>query len=169
MATVRINQVALTKKVRAIASRQMREALLETEVAAKVLTLRGPYVTGHLSDSIHVDGPHTRGFFVSGEVRTRVKYAKIVHNGSGIHGPKHKPYLIFPKGARHYFRFGDRRRPQLHFFWRKVGKSVFFPHIPGGPGSVGRSHPGQKGKHFLTLPMRAAARRHGFRFVPLDV
>ena len=162
MATVTIFRIALTKKSRAFARDLVRRVLEETEFEAKLIASTGPYSTGALADSIESDGPTETLTGISGSVGSHLSYAKVAHNGAKIH-------VIFPKGAPHVYRFGSRRKPQLHFFWRKVGKSVFMPHVPGSSGKVGISHPGMKGLHYLTDPMRRVARRHGFRVIIRDV
>jgi hypothetical protein len=162
MATVRIYKIALSKKAKGIASKLIKEVLLETEVEAKVITAGGPYSTGALSDSIYSEGPFETVTGVRGSVGSRLSYALVAHQGAKVHA-------IFPKGAVGVYRFNSRRKPQLHFFWRKVGKAVWLPHIPGSPTKIGRSHPGMKGLHYLTEPMRRAARRHSFRAIIYDV
>jgi hypothetical protein len=169
MATVRIYRLAVTHNGQEFSKSLIRRVMLETEVGAKAILAGGRYSHGNLARSVHGEGPVVRGPIVVGSVGSKLKYALIVHNGSGLHGPKHKPYSIFPKGAPHVYRFGSHHRPQLKFFWRKVGHTVYMPHIPGSAGKVGLSHPGQKGKHYLTEPMRASARRHRFRVFIQDV
>lgn len=162
MATVRIFKIALSKNAKKLAHQLVKAVLLETEVGAKVATLGGPYSTGALSNSIFKDGPHETLTGVRGSVGSRLPYALAVHRGVKIHE-------IFPKGAPGLYRFNSRRKPQLHFFWRRVGKAVFLPHIPGSPSKIGRSHPGMKAQHYLTDPMQDAARRHRFRAIIYDV
>lgn len=141
----------------------VRKVMLEVEVAAKVMASEGPYSKGRLAESIHADGPHIRGLIVTATVGSKLDYALAVHNGAKIHP-------IFPKGMRMYrFGPGSRRRPQLHFFWRRAGKSVFFPQIPGGRSTIGRSHPGQKGKRYLSIPLEAAGLRNRFKVFIVDV
>lgn len=156
MATVQVHRFALGKKGKDRARQLVRQVLLETEVQAKVTTAAGPYTTGRLSHSIQHQGPFDTPTGVQGTVGSDLIYARMVHNGVKVHA-------IFPHGAPHVFRFGSQRRPQLHFFWKKRGRYAFFPHIPGGPATMGRSHPGQKGSKYLTNAMRDSARRHGFR------
>lgn len=169
MATVRIYRLAVSRNGQDFSKKLIRRVMLETELGAKAITATGPYTTGELSRSIHGEGPVVRGPIVSGAVGSRLSYAKLVHNGSGLHGPHHKAYSIFPKGAPHVYRFGSRKKPQLKFYWRKVGRVVYMPHIPGSAGTIGVSHPGQRGKHYLTEPMRESARRHRFRVFIQDV
>lgn len=145
-----------------VAKRLVRQVLYETEFGAKAIARGGPYSVGNLADSIRSDGPHVVPGAVNGTVGSNLSYAKSVHDGAKVH-------WIFPKAAKGVIRFGSRRRPQLRFFWRRAGRVVYLPHIPGSPGRIGHSHPGVKGKHFLTEPLRNAARRHGFRFVRFDL
>lgn len=169
MATVRIYRLAVTRNGQEYSKRLIRRVMEETELGAKAILATGPYTSGNLARSVHGEGPVVRGPIVSGAVGSRLSYARIVHNGSGLHGPEHKAYPIFPKRAPHVYRFGSRKKPQLKFFWRKVGRTVFMPHIPGSAGRIGLSHPGQRGKHYLTEPMRASAFRHRFRVFIKDV
>lgn len=145
-----------------VGRRLVKQVLYETEFGAKILARGGPYSVGNLADSIHSDGPTVTGSSVVGSVGSSLSYAKSVHDGAKVH-------WIFPKAAKGVIRFGSRRRPQLRFFWRRAGRVVFMPHVPGSPGKIGHSHPGVKGKHYLTEPLRNAARRHGFRFVRFDL
>lgn len=145
-----------------VAKRLVRQVLYETEFGAKIIASGGPYSVGNLADSIHSDGPNVSGISVSGRVGSNLNYAKSVHDGAKVH-------WIFPKAAKGVIRFGNRRRPQLKFFWRRAGRVVYLPHIPGSPGRIGHSHPGVKAKHYLTEPLRNAARRHGFRFIRTDL
>jgi hypothetical protein len=143
------------------ATKLVKQVLLETEVGAKVLASGGTYSKGRLADSIHITGPIVVGPTVRGSVSSDLPYAKIVHDGAKIHA-------IFPKGVQGY-RFGSRRRPQLKFFWRRAGRVVYMPQVPGSRNTVGRSHPGLKGKKYLIDPLRASARRHGFKVLIFDV
>jgi hypothetical protein len=52
----------------------------------------------------------------------------------------------------------------LSFIWR--GRRVFTPHVPMAPYTIGKSHPGQRGKRFLRKAMILASQRYGFRFIP---
>jgi hypothetical protein len=163
MARVNIFRLAATKSGQEAGVKLVRKAMLEVEVGAKVLAAGGTYSTGRLSESIHSDGPHIRGLIVTASVGSKLDYALLVHNGAKIHP-------IFPKGMHRYrFGAGSRRRPQLHFFWRRAGRSAFFPQIPGARSTIGRSHPGQKGKHYLSIPLRIVGRRYRFRVFTTDV
>lgn len=162
MATVRINRAVIKVQTQAQAERLCRRVMNEVEFRAKVIAGHGPYTSGALALSITSDGPHFIPNGVRGRVGTDKRYARIVHDGAKIH-------WIFPKGARGAVRFGSRRAPQLKFFWRKAGKVVFMPHVPGSPGKVGISHPGQEGKKFLTDPLLAVARRYRMRIIVQDI
>jgi hypothetical protein len=140
----------------------VNQVLTEIEVQSKIIAGHGPYTTGHLAASIRTTGPTTTGFVVHGQVGTRVRYAKVVESGARVHN-------IFPKRAPKVYRFGRSRRPTLKFFWRKAGRTVFPNQIPMGPGTVGISHPGQKGKGFLIRPLRDAAVRHRMQIIVFDL
>lgn len=158
MATVRINNFEVTKLTIFGARRFCRRVMDEVADEARAICSRGTYATGELASGIYKEGPTVVGKVVTGRVGNSVAHALIVHNGAKIH-------WIFPKSAVGQIRFGERGRPQLKFFWRRIGKVVYLPHIPGAPSRIGRSHPGQKGKFFLTDPLREAARRHNMRVI----
>lgn len=145
------------------ASEFLEVILQEISAGAKAIAATGQYSTGELAESIEIQGPLVVGTQIRGAVGSRKDYALAVHDGAD-------PHWIFPKGAQGVIRFGDRRAPQLRFFWRREGRIAFFPHIPGGPGKIGRSHPGIRyGKRFLEIPMVAVARRHGLHVRTRDV
>jgi hypothetical protein len=163
MAKVTIHKFAVratsVKKARALIAEVMRE----TEIEAKAIVSHGPYATGALAASIHGDGPHVSGVRIHGSVISDLPYAASVHDGAEIHA-------IFPKGMQGVYRFGRfTGRPKLRFFWRKRGRIVFLPQVPGSRAKIGRSHPGQRGKKFLSDPMRSAGRRHGMRVITYDI
>lgn len=159
MARVRINGFEARTITRRGATRLCRRVMDEVFNEARRITLSGPYVTGNLANSLYKDGPHVFGDVVAGEVGSTSEYAHIVHDGAKVHD-------IFPKSARQFYRFFDRSRPQLKFFWRRIGRVIYLPHIPGAPSRIGRSHPGQKGKQFLTNPLKESAARHNMRYIP---
>lgn len=159
MAEVRLSRFAIRRKSRRVATEIVDRVLDEVLFEAFIIARSGQYATGRLAQSLHKVGPRPVGLRVEGSVRSDLNYAASVHNGAEIH-------QIFPRAAPHVYRFGSRRRPQLKFFWRRVGRVVFLPHIPGARSRIGRSHPGiAHGKHFLTIPLRDAARRHNLRVV----
>lgn len=160
--TVRINKVKVAVATREAGAKLVRQVLYEVEFAAKVATLGGPYSTGNLAASIHSIGPTFTPIGVTGRVGSNLKYALSVETGAKVH-------WIFPKGAAGRIRFGSHKAPMLRFFWRKRGQIVFLPHVPGSRAKVGRSHPGQKGKGFLSEPLRRSARIHGMRVETLDI
>jgi hypothetical protein len=163
MATVRISTARARVVGLEAARRLVTQVMYEVEFEAKIITAIGPYSAGILSESIHRNGPVVSGYLVRGSVGSSLKYARAVHSGARVHA-------IFPKAAGHFYRFGrGHGRPQLKFFWRKAGKVVYLPQIPGSPGKIGFSHPGVKGKHYLSEPLRNAARRHGMRYTSHDI
>lgn len=162
MATVRMYRALIRATTQEHAVATVRQVMYEVQFAARAKLLSGPYTTGNLADSIKTDGPVVVGDRVLGSVGSSLRYAAAVHDGAKVHP-------IFPKAAKGIYRFGSRRRPQLRFFWRKVGRTVYLPHIPGARHKVGLSHPGQPGKHYLSEPLRRSARLHGFRVITYTV
>lgn len=156
MARVVFYRLELEKTSLDEALRLVTELMEDVTLAAKVIAASGSYATGHLADSIDMDGPRIEGRLVVGSVGSNLSYASVVHDGS----PRHK---IFPKAAKGVWRFGDRRRPQLKFYWRRLGRVVYFPHIPASYNTLGYSHPGFKGKHYLSGPLRVIGRAKGFK------
>lgn len=163
MARVRIYRAILRTTSTRAAFRLVDQVMYEVAFEANARVLGGPYSTGNLALSIKREGPVA---FPNGRVEGRVgsdlPYAAAVHDGAKVH-------WIFPKRARGLVRFGSRKAPQLRFFWRKAGRVVYMPHVPGSLTKVGRSHPGQEGKHYLSEPLRRSGRRHGFRVIVYDV
>lgn len=122
----------------------------------------GQYSRGTLAGSIYAAGPYiiptaADGSIVQGFIGSPLDYAASVEYGAEIHP-------IFPKGMPHVYRFGSKAPRQLKFFWR--GRVVYTPHVPMSPGTIGRSHPGQRGKYFLRKAMLAGAARYGWRYFP---
>jgi hypothetical protein len=156
MARVFMYKAALQATSRQEAFRLVNDLLTNVELAAKVIAGVGPYTSGRLADSIQKDGPRITGNMVSGDVGSDLSYADTAHDGAPIHA-------IFPKAAPGVYRFGSRKAPQLKFYWRRVGKAVYFPHIPASVNTLGRSHPGYRGKKYLSTPLQVFGRAQGFR------
>lgn len=144
------------------AAQFMEMVLQEMRAGAVAILSEGPYVTGEMAASIELQGPKVYGTQVRGAVGSRLPQALVVHDGASVHD-------IFPKNASHFYRFGSRKRPQLRFFWRKAGKVVYFPHIPGSARRIGYSHPGMRGKKYLEIPLQVVGRRHGFKVTTRDI
>lgn len=162
MARVRVYRAQLRVKSLAIATRIVEQVAFEIEQQATVICLHGPYTTGNLALQMYRRPPVVTGDRVAARVGNRASYARIAHDGAKIHD-------IFPKGAPRTYRFGRARRPTLRFFWRRVGKTVWMNQIPGGPNTVGRSHPGYAGKKFLVRPLIDVAARHNMNIVVYDI
>lgn len=162
MARVVMYQLVLNTTSIREARRRVNEVLNGTVFGAKALTApgTGPYTTGHLSSTIEKEGPHVTGRLVTGAVAAKAPYADIAHDGSPIHE-------IYPKGEPHVYRFGSRKARQLKFVWR--GRTVYTPHVPMSPGKIGTSHPGYKGKKYLSTPLRQMARLYGFRYMTTEL
>lgn len=160
MANVRVYQIQLRLQSVRMARRVADRVLTEAQIQAKANALIGKYSKGRLARSIYKSGPMVIGGTVHGSIGSRLGYAAIVEHGAKVHN-------IFPKGAPHVYRFGAKRRPMLKFIWR--GRIVYMNQIPGGPGTVGRSHPGQKGKHYIARALVGVALRHHLRVVIFDI
>jgi hypothetical protein len=160
MADVKIYQIQLRLQSVRMARRVANRVLTEAQVAAKINAAVGEYSKGNLARSIYKSGPLVEGSTVRGSIGSRLSYAASVERGAPVHN-------IFPKGAPHVYRFGRKRRPMLKFTWR--GRTVFMNQIPGGPGTVGRSHPGQRGKHYLARALVEVALRNRLRVIIYDV
>jgi len=155
-------KAALQATSRDEAVRLVGNLLEDVKVAAKIIAASGPYSTGRLARSIDKDGPHVSGNIITGSVGSDLSYADTVHDGAPIH-------KIFPKAAPGVWRFGSRKAPQLKFYWRKAGKTVMFPHIPASLNTVGLSHPGYKGKQYLSGPLKVFGRAQGFRVTTVQL
>lgn len=158
----RVYHASLQVESRKIAMRQANRILNEIETEARFIAATGKYTRGRLAQSIYNTGAIPRGTVVVGAVGSRLGYASAVESGA-------KKHDIFPKKAPQYYRFGRSRRPTLKFFWAKAGRVVYPNQIPMSPGTIGVSHPGQRGKGFLRKPLMAAAVRHRMRLVLYDV
>ncbi len=159
---VRIYEARLYLQSTAMAVKFLRRVTREVELEAKANALTGSYATGRLSRSIGSNGPFILGTSVYSNVSTGVSYARAVEHGARIHA-------IFPKRAPHVYRFGRTGPPMLKFFWRRAGRVAYFPQIPGSPGTIGVSHPGQRGKGYMLRALRSAAIRHRMRIIVLEI
>lgn len=160
MATTRVFDVRLQVQSVRIARKVANRVLKEMEATAKVNAAGGRYSTGRLSRSVYRTGPMVSGGTVRGTVGSRLSHARVAEVGARVHN-------IFPKGAPHVYRFGRKRRPMLKFIWH--GHMVYMNQIPGGPGTVGRSHPGMRGKHWLSRAIVTVAVRNGFRVIVYEI
>ena len=159
--TTKVHRTQIQVTSSRISTRKLRKITNELEREAKFLASIGPYTTGRLARSIGTTGPTPTGLKVTSTVGSRLSYAGIVERGAGIHP-------IFPKGAPHIYRFfgpAATRPPQLKFYWRKAGRTVYTPQVPMGPGTIGVSHPGQKGKHFLVKAAGTIAVKYRMRLI----
>jgi hypothetical protein len=138
----------------------LTQVMYEVEFEARARVSSGPYTTGNLASKFFRRGPFVTGDTVAGRVGNNASYAQIVHDGARVHE-------IFPIGAPHVLGASGKRR--LKFYWRRVGRIAYFPHIPGSPSTAGRSHPGQKGKHYLSEAILSVADRRGLRVVVYDL
>lgn len=158
--TTRVFQIQLRQQSMRIARRYANKILDEMQDAARANAFGGEYSSGRLAASVYKNGPFPQGTTITGSVGSRLSYASYVEKGARVHN-------IFPKGAPKVYRFGAKRRPMLKFTWR--GRTVYMNQIPGGPGTIGRSHPGMKGKHWLARAIVTVAARHRLRVIVYDL
>lgn len=159
MGDYQVYQVQLRTQTMRIARRRADKVLDAMQDQARENALLGPYSKGNLARTIYRSGPFVVGFTASGTVGSRASYARAVEKGARVHN-------IFPKGQTVY-RFGRVERPALKFQWH--GRTVYFNQIPGGPGTIGRSHPGQRGKHYLARALVSVAARYNLRVIFRDI
>lgn len=143
-----------------ITSRYMQRVLDDLHDGATRGASGGQYSNGHLASTIFKRGPVPAGLSVTGTVGSDLHYARFVERGARVHN-------IFPKNAAGAWRFGDRRAPQLKFRWR--GRVVYTPHVPMSPGTIGLSHPGQTGRHFLLKAVIKTATKYRLRYVVHEI
>lgn len=138
--TIRLNKLDIRRLSARHALRAVDRASRQAQVEARI-DARGPYSTGDLARSIYQTS-YMKGQEAVGEVGSNHPKARLIHDGAKPH-PIHP---IAPNGT-------------LVFYWRKVGRTVYFkrPHI--------RMHPGMEGKRFLTGPLERVGRRHRFLVV----
>lgn len=159
MGEYQVYQVQLRGQTARITRRLADRALKALQDEARANAAVGQYARGNLARSIYVSGPFVIGYNATGTVGSRLSYAKIVERGAKIHP-------IFPKGIRIY-RFGKVTRPALKFQWR--GRTAYFNQIPGARSTIGRSHPGQPGKHYIGRALLSVAARYNLRVIMKEV
>ena len=160
MGDYQVFQVQLRNQTMLIAQRQADKVLRQMQAAARENAAGGEYSKGgNLARSIKRTDATVVGYTASGSIYSRLAYAVVVEKGAKVHN-------IFPKGVSTY-RFGPVTRPALKFTWH--GRTVFFNQIPGGPRTIGRSHPGMKGKHYMARALVSVAARNNMRAIVRDV
>lgn len=151
MSTIRVYRGVIMLESSRISTRFLRKATDHMfEVAVRGAT-GGPYSTGDLVRKMYKEEPVPTGWVTRASVGNKSSHAKVVEEGARVHS-------IFPIGMPHVYRFGSRRPRQLKFSWR--GRIVYTPHVPMGPGTIGRSHPGMTGKHYMLKALLSTAARY---------
>lgn len=138
MARVRIHRLEARAHSRVAARKLINKVTYEIQFRARVTLLVGPYTTGNLARSLTRETRET-ATGVRGRVGSKLGYAASVQSGARRH-------IILPHNPPYH----------LRFFWRKVGTVVYFTSV---------NHPGQKGKHYLTLALAEIARLNGMRYI----
>lgn len=157
---VRVFEARLMLQTTRIAQRFLRQALLEVQKEAQARAATGPYARGRLAGSIYNTGATSIGWKTTGSIGSRKPYAASVESGAGVHD-------IFPRFGPHVYRFGRAQKPALKFFWR--GRVVVANQIPMSPGTIGSSHPGQRGKGYLSKALIDVGLRRNMRVIIYDV
>lgn len=139
MAHVKLNKLQVHLTATRDSEKLVRKVCRAVERSAKRITATGEYTTGNLSRSIHTDIRYRRNTVI-GSVGSPLDHALIVHDGA-------VPHDIDPV-----------RAAKLRFYWRRLGHIVYLSHV---------NHPGQRGKFYLTDPLRVEAIRYGFRYTDL--
>jgi hypothetical protein len=161
-----LNRGKLFLQTNRMMTRRLRRIMNDVQRDAKIFA-RGPYSgrgTGpSLAQSIEVEGPVPLGTKVTSTVGSRLPYAASVELGAKIHP-------IWPKGAPHVYRFfgaGYNAPPKLKFYWR--GRLVYTPQVPMAASTFFVSHPGQKGKRYLTKALAKAAIKYRMHLILYEV
>lgn len=153
-----------------MSARELRAMTSEIKLLARAFVI-GPYskLDGGIETKIAATNPVQVGDRVEAQVHTgNSRYANIVESGARHHEifPKAKKSWTKAKKAAYgggIYRFGDQSAPQLKFFWRKAGHIVYTPHVPMAASTIGVSHPGMQGKHFMARALYIVGTRHNFR------
>lgn len=137
---------------RLLATRHVARTLRRIEHDAKVYAPvrkpgRGEPPGGRLRASIGSELKVRGQFRIDGKVGSTVNYALVVHRGARRH-------LILPKHKR-----------MLSFFWDKAPRRLVTQTGPyAGRVMLARvMHPGMRGVHYLTVPLRYWGHLDGFK------
>jgi len=107
----------IDRKLRKKLNAATRVGMSRVILAAKSLAVRkAPKVTGNLKRSIRAE-TNGRGLRVLGILRATASYARYVHDGTGIYGPR-KDFIRSVSagfGKRHYSTFSRGQKPQPFF------------------------------------------------------
>lgn len=115
---VRTNQTRIRAQMTTTTIRFVDDVCEAVAARGQVLA---PRHRGRLADSIHAEVARPVSVSrVQGRVVADARHAIWQHEGTGIYGPRGR--RIRPKRAR-----------VLRFFWRKVGRVVFFRSVRGTP------------------------------------
>ena len=152
MATYVIHDAQLRIQTNLMGIKFLRPLMNEVENLAK-MHVDGPYSTGRrveraprasktLRLSFYQISPKASARGVDGRVGNSAPHARVVHDGATPHP--------IPRAGTTY----------QHFYWRRVGEWVTFYRV---------SHPGMKGKRYLSNALAEVGLRHRLRFVLYNV
>jgi hypothetical protein len=137
MAKVRINNSQAELTAGRLSEKEVRAFLFEAGVKARLRAAQGDYSTGRLAASVRSEV--TKGFWrVNGRLGSDLPHARWADKGTDAH-------IILPHGDY-----------PLRFFWRRTGRIEHFNKV---------THPGYRGKGWLTTSVRETAHRRNWRFI----
>lgn len=147
--TVRINQFQCRVQSLEAGRRLITTVVREIREGASAILAFGPYTS-------------PRGGNLARGLESRIEYGPFrVVGRVGISGRRY-PYAASVEGGAkaHYIPLRPKGKGRwLKFYWRKVGKVVYFKQV---------HHPGQTGKAYLRIPLLVVAPRHNMIVITYD-
>lgn len=137
MARIVINQAVARATAMRFTEKEVRDFIFRVEHGARLRAMVGEYTTGAMASQIRSRVWKTL-LQVHGTVYSDAPYGRWADTGA-------RPHVIRARNVEY-----------MRFYWRKVGRVVYFKKV---------NHPGQKGKHWLTEPLRIQARLRGWRVI----
>lgn len=94
------------------------------------ISREAPVDTGRLAGSVEFPERTSDGFTIS----INAEYWKYVQFGTGIHGPRHRSFFIFPKDRRRRGQSGSRTTRGKRALRFKMGGTYVFAKVVNNPG-----------------------------------
>lgn len=122
-----VNRAQLTARYREAQLKDLYRRGLKVQTQARLLLSGGGaghpkrVDTGHLRSSIQVEVRQYGGGRPAVRIGTNVKYARWVHDGTGLYGPRRR--LIRPKKAK-VLRFSGRRYGKTGYIYARHVKGM---------------------------------------------
>lgn len=139
--TFRINRANAYRVSHQAAKNLVQEVNMEVIEGAYIILSAGKYTKGNLRR-----GLKSRIIELPQSVRGRVGISSLLYSYAAA----------VEAGAQRHFITPRPPKTILKFFWRKVGRVVYFDYV---------DHPGQSGKGYLRIPLARAAARHNMVLV----